>query len=461
MKVGILGSGPGGYVCAIRLAQLGADVTVIEDRHIGGVCLNKGCIPTKVMLHSTELYDLLKRDSEALGIKHDGLKFDLGLLNTRKTLVISQLEEGIRSLFKSYNIELINGRGKFLNEYEIEITSPEGIKILKFDKIVVATGSKPMKVQIEGINLENVLTSDDILKLNYVPDKMVIVGGGVIGVEFANIFANLGTEVTIIEMLPNLVSNMDIEIVSYLEEKLSEKNVKVYKNAKVLEISKYGNELQTEIELRNEKIFINSNIVLIATGRSPNIDDLGLENIGINFTKRGIETDEVFKTNIEHIFAIGDCINGIQLAHQASSAGIEVANYIFGNKSHIDFKTVPFCVYTKPELASVGITEEEALKRKINYGVGKFNLYGNSKAVITGETSGLVKIIIDENTKEVLGMHIAGPNATELIEIGGLALKLEATANELLSMIFAHPTISESIREASMDAIGKAIHNIY
>ncbi len=461
MKVAVLGSGPGGYVCAIRLAQLGAEVTVIEDKHIGGVCLNKGCIPTKVLLHSTEIFDLLNKESSSLGLKMDNLKIDYELLNTRKNLVVTQLVEGVKSLFDSNNIEFINGRGKLINNNEIEITTPYGIKCLKFDRIVIATGSRPMIIPIEGNKLENVFTSDELLKIDYIPDSLLIIGGGVIGVEFANIYSNLGTKVTIVEMLPNLVANMDYEIVSYLEESLKEKNVNIYKNTKVMSISKNGKELRTEIDTGDRSFYVNSDLVLMATGRRPNIEDIGLEQLGIRFSNKGIETDELFKTNIENIYAIGDCTNGIQLAHQASSAGIAVADSICGEYTHIDFNTIPFCVYTKPELAGVGITEQEAQKNKLNYKVGKFPLYGNSKAVINGDTQGIVKIIIDSDTKEVLGMHIAGLNATELIEIGGLAIKLEATANELVNMIFAHPTASESIHEASMDAIDRAIHNIY
>jgi len=461
MKVAVLGSGPGGYVCAIRLAQLGAEVTVIEDKHLGGVCLNKGCIPTKVLLHSTEIFDLLNKESSSLGLVVDNLKIDYELLSTRKNLVVEQLVEGVKALFDANNVELINGRGKLINNSEIEITTPTGIRCMKFDKIVIATGSRPTLIPIEGNKLEKVFTSDELLKIDYIPDSILIVGGGVIGVEFANIYSNLGTKVTIVEMLPNLVSNMDSEIVSFLEENLIEKNVSIYKNTKVMKITKDGKELKTEINTGDRSFYINSDIVLMATGRRPNIEDIGLEQIGIEFSNQGIVTDELFKTNIDNIYAIGDCTNGIQLAHQASSAGIVVADSICGKYTHIDFNTIPFCVYTKPELASVGITEQEAQRNKLDYKVGKFPLYGNSKAVINGDTQGIVKIIIDSNTKEVLGMHIAGLDATELIEIGGLAIKLEATADELVGMIFAHPTVSESIHEACMDAIDKAIHNIY
>ncbi|TJX68906.1 dihydrolipoyl dehydrogenase [Soehngenia saccharolytica] len=461
MRVGVLGSGPGGYVCAIRLAQLGAEVTVIEDKDIGGVCLNKGCIPTKVLLHSTEIYDLLIKDSLSLGLKIDNIKLDFELLNVRKDLVVNQLVEGVKTLFNKNNVELVNGRGKLINNREIEITTPQGLKIMQFDKIVIATGSRPMLIPIEGNRLDGVLTSDDLLKIDYIPDSMLIVGGGVIGVEFANIYSNLGTKVTIVEMLPSLIANMDYEIASYLEENLIDKDVDIYKNAKVVSISKNGKGLKTEIITEDIQTYISSDVVLMATGRRPNIEDIGLEQSGVKFNKKGIETDELFKTNIDNIYAIGDCTDGIQLAHQASSAGIVVADTICGGNFHIDFNTIPFCVYTKPELAGVGITEQDAKKNKIDYKVGRFPLYGNSKAVITGDVSGIVKIIIDSNTKEVLGMHIAGLNATELIEIGGLAVRLEATANELVSMIFAHPTVSESIHEASMDVIDKAIHNVY
>lgn len=458
MKLVILGGGPGGYVCAIRAAQLGAQVVLIEEESIGGTCLNWGCIPTKVLLHTTEEYDLLKRSSGDLGIIVGDIKLDwLGLQN-RKSLVVQQLVGGVRTVLNSYGVQVLKGKGKFISDDSIEVTGLEvGRKIIQFDKAVVATGSIPVIPPIPGLKLPGVITSKEALELFEPPSRLCIIGGGVIGVEFADIFARSGSEVTILEMLPRLVVNMDEETVDCLEQAFVGKGIKIYKDTKVESVEQISSGLRINSLRGDESIIVEADKVLVATGRSPNGQGLGLEDIGVEVKKGAVLVDRLFKTSNEKIYAIGDCTGGVQLAHVASASGNFVAELLLGHGSEVDFRTTPYCVYTKPELAGVGLTEEEARKtRRIS--VGKFPLYANGKSVIVGEVEGFVKIVADAVTGEVLGIHIAGRSATELISFGALSIRLESTVEELLTTIYAHPTVGEALHEAAEDVIGKPIH---
>ncbi len=456
MKIVIIGGGPGGYVAAIRAAQLSGRVTLIEDKAIGGTCLNTGCIPTKVLLQSTGLYDLLKLESRELGLKLSSMEFDWEKIQERKELVVTQLVEGVKVLLESNKVKVLMGKGKFLSKNKIEVTLQNGKKeTVDFQKAIVASGSVASIIPIPGKDLEGVITSTEALKLQKVPKSITIIGGGVIGVEFANIFSNLGCKVTIIEMLPRLLANMDNEIVEHLENTLESKDIKIYKNTGVTAIEKQNKDLKVKTSKSDEII---SEIVLMATGRVPNTKGLGIENIGIKTNNNAIEVDKLFKTNLDNIYAIGDCTGEIQLAHVASASGTMAAEIIMGKAKTIDFNTTPYCVYTKPEIASVGLTEEAALEKGYNIKIGKFPLYANGKSIILGDVNGLVKFVVNRVNDEILGFHIAGNNATELIGIGALALRLEATVDEILTTIYAHPTVGEAIYEAAGDVFDKAIH---
>lgn len=457
MDIVILGGGPGGYTSAIRAAQLGANVRIIEMEDIGGTCLNKGCIPTKVLLHTTEIYSSLKEEGEELGLSLGQVDINWGKIQERKGLAVSQLVEGVKQILESHKIETINGVGRFVSKDKIEVEKEDGHKeIINFDKVIIATGSKPIIIPIPGKDLEGVITSREALDLEEIPESITIIGGGVIGVEFANIFSNLGCKVTIVEMLPDLLANMDKDIVEHLENTLEGRGVGIYKNARVEGIEKVGEKLQLKLDGLEETIV--SEKVLMATGRLSNTQGLGLEELGMKMDKGSIVVDKLFKTNIDNIYAIGDCTNGIQLAHVASSAGAQVAETIMGQVKPVDFKTTPYCVYTKPELASVGLTEDEAIEKGYQVKIGKFPLYGNAKSIILGNVTGMVKFVIDNKNGEILGLHIAGNSATELIAIGALAIRLEATVGEILTTIYAHPTVGESIHEAAEDVVGRAIH---
>lgn len=459
MKIAIIGGGPGGYVAAIKAAQMGAEVVLIEMEYIGGTCLNTGCIPTKVLLHSTEIYHQLKNEAEALGLEINDLKVNWGNLLTRKELVATQLVEGVKNILRTLNVEVVGGYAKFTSNKTIEISLTEGGKrSISFDKAIVATGSKSIIIPIPGNDLEGVITSREAMSLEEIPESICIIGGGVIGVEFANIYSNLGTRVTIIEMLPRLVANMDHDIVNSLEEALADEGVKVYKSAKVLRIDRSGKDLQVTAQFNDDSFQVIAEKVIMATGRKPSGDGLGLEEIGVKVDRGAIQVDSLFKTDVDNIYAIGDCTGGVQLAHVASASGLMVAELIMGERMTMDFRTIPYCVYTNPELASVGLTEQDAEMKGYKIKVGKFPMYGNGKSVITGNVRGMVKIIADENTGEVLGIHIAGNSATELIASGAVAMRLEATVQELITTIYAHPTVGEAIHEAAESVFGRAIH---
>ena len=458
MKILILGGGPGGYVAAIKAAQLGAEVTLVEKKYIGGTCLNVGCIPTKVLLNTTDLYHTLKKDGEKIGLKASNLKVDWQKLMKRKTNITQSLVGGVEGVLASYGVEVIFGEGKFISKNQIEVLKDDDTKdTVDFDKAIIASGSKPVILPIPGIHGENILTSSQILSLEKLPESLCIVGGGVIGCEFASIFSRLGVKVTIIEMLPGIIQNMDQEVVQYLDFELRNVGVEILTNSKVEKFNPTSQGVEVTASTPEGEKKIKTEKVLLSIGRKAVVDNIGLEDIGIQFD-RTIKVNKKFQTNISNIYAIGDCTGGAMLAHAASAQGIAAVESIIKNRSRMDFKTVPYCVYTKPEVASVGMTEEQVKEKGIDYSVGKFPLMSNAKSLILGETEGMVKFIVDNSTDEILGMHMAGPKATELIVEGALALRLEATIDEILTTIHAHPTVGEALHEAAHGVHGYPIH---
>jgi len=460
MKVVVIGGGPGGYVCAIRAAQLGADVTVIEKKHMGGTCLNVGCIPTKVLLHSAEMYKAMKEESQSLGIRADNLHMDWPILQKRKDSIVGQLVGGVETLLISNNIEKIIGEGKFISNKQINVTTPDGkTKMIEFDKAVIATGSEVTRISLEGVDLDGVITSDEALSLEEIPESMCIIGGGVIGSEFASIYSSFGTKVTIIEMLPEIVATMDDEVVGILKNQLIQSGVELYTKTKVESIKKDNNRLVVNTSSENGKKSFTADKVLLSIGRRPVTKNLGLEDIGVKLDRGAVVVDRrTMQTNIGNIYAIGDCNGGVLLAHVASAEGVAAAEDMMGKASQIDFKTTPYAVYTRPELAAVGLTEKEAKNQGYEVRTGRFPLYANGKALIMGEFNGIVKFVVDAKTDEILGIHMAGPRATDLIAEGALALRLEATVDEIITTIHAHPTVGEAMHEAAHSVHGSAIH---
>lgn len=459
MRIVVLGGGPGGYVAAIRAAQLGAEVTLIERKSLGGTCLNVGCIPTKVLLHTSEIVSMLKNDAKEMGICVNNPTVDWTQLQNRKEKVVKQLVGGIGSLLKSNKVTKIMGRGSFLNRKQIEVTPPDGQKqIVDFDYAIIATGSEPTIVPIPGVELEGVITSDGALSLEEIPKSMCVIGGGVIGSEFASVYSSLGCQVTIVEMLPDIVATMDIDAVNCLKTELLKAGVKIYTNTKVESIEKSIGGLKVNTSSASGEYSVEVEKVLLSIGRRPVTKGFGLEEIGVNLDHGRVVVSRKMQTNLENIYAIGDCNGGVMLAHVASAEGITSVEAIMKKPSRIDFRTIPYCVYTRPELAAVGMTEKQAKDQGYIVKTGTFPLKANGKSLIMGETNGFAKYVADAKTDEILGLHIAGPRATDLIVEGALAIRLEATVDEIITTIHAHPTVGESLHEAAHAVHNSALH---
>jgi len=464
MRIVIIGGGPGGYVAAIRAAQLGAEVTLIEDKYLGGTCLNIGCIPTKVLLYTTDLIDVLENDAKEMGIIVSGYEADWSKLQKRKKKIVKKLVSGVNGLFKNNNVTTVTGKGSFLNDHQILVKSKNGDEsleeesIIDFDFAIIATGSKPIMIPIPGIDLPGVITSEEALSLDTVPESLCIIGGGVIGCEFASIYHAFGCKVTIIEMLTDIVAIMDHDIAKPLKDKFAKEGIEIFTSTKVGSIQKTNEGLSVNTSSTDgEKSFL-AEKVLVSVGRKPVIDALGLEKAAIETEAGAIKVNKNMRTNIENIYAVGDCNGGVMLAHVASSEGVVAAESIMGKKSNIDFRTIPYCVYTKPEMAGVGMTEAQAKAKGYDVKTVITPMYINSKAMIMGETTGIIKYIADASTGEILGLHMAGPRATDLIVEGALAIRLEATIDEIISTIHAHPTVGEALLEAAHAVHGDAIH---
>ncbi|PKM62209.1 MAG: dihydrolipoyl dehydrogenase [Firmicutes bacterium HGW-Firmicutes-4] len=460
MKIVILGGGPGGYVAAIRAAQLGAEVTLVENKYLGGTCLNVGCIPTKVLLHTTELIDALENDAKELGISISGYEANWTKLQARKTKIVKKLVAGVNGLLKNNSVTKIMGTGVFLNDHQIKVITEnkDQTMVVDFDFAIIASGSKPVIPPIPGSDHQDVITSDAALSLEAVPASMCIIGGGVIGCEFASVYNAFGCKVTIIEMLPEIVANMDQDIVKPLKAKLLKEGVEIFIRTKVESIQEGPEGLAVTTSSEAGEKIITSQKVLLSVGRKPVLDTLELDKVGVETARGAIKVNQKMQTNKRNIFAVGDCNGGVMLAHVASAEGIVAVETIMGIKSQIDFKTIPYCVYTKPELASVGLTEAQARDQGYEVKVGNFPMAVNGKAMIMGETTGVVKYVTDAATGEILGLHMAGPRATDLIVEGALAIRLEATVAELMSTIHAHPTVGEALMEAAHAVKGEAIH---
>lgn len=460
--IAIIGAGPGGYVAAIRASQLGGKVVVIEKGELGGTCVNRGCIPTKTLLASAELLHSVKKGGE-LGIKSGEVSVDFSAIAKRKERIVRQLVSGIGQLFKSYGVEVIKGKGKLTerikdNLVDLEVEKDDGsVEKVMAKKLIVATGS--VTAQIPGISIDerDVITSDQALELEEIPSSLLIVGGGVIGVEFASIFNSLGSKVTIVELLPRIIPTEEGEISEQLKKFLVKSGIGVNTGIKVKEIVSDNGKKKVVIETprgREEKI---AQKVLIATGRKPYAEGLGLEKTGIGMEKGRILVNERMETNLPGIFAIGDVVGGVLLAHVASGEGIVASENAMGNQSKIDYRVIPNCIYSLPEVASVGLSEEKAKEMGYEVAVGRFPFLANARATIMGERVGLVKIVADRKTDEILGVHIVGPHATELIAEASVAIKAKVATKDLERMIHGHPTLSEAIFEAAHDVHGEAI----
>lgn len=458
-SVVVVGGGPGGYVAAIRAAQLGGKVTLIEKNKLGGTCLNVGCIPTKVLLHAAEALTEAKH-MDNLGIQVSVNGIDWKAVQSRKEAVTNQLVNGVTGLMKANKIRVIEGTASFASKTALEVVKKDGTKEnVPFDKVILATGSVPAVPPIPGVK-ENAACVDSTgaLAFDHVPETLLVIGGGVIGMELATAYSRFGAKVTVVEAMPKLLPMMDGELTAMLRKKMEASGVTILTEAKVqsVEAAPVGAKVQVEVGGKVESY--EAEKVLVAVGRRTDTEALGLDKVGIAHDRGRITVNDKMETNVPNIYAIGDCLGKVMLAHVASAQGEVAAENALGETAVYDGKTNPSCVYTDPEFAGVGLTEEKAKEEGIAYQVGKFPLMANGKALIMNGGEGMIKFIIGKEYGEVLGVHILGPRATDLIGECALAIGMEATVDEIYATIHAHPTVTEAVREAALAATKRAIH---
>lgn len=453
--VTIIGSGPGGYVAAIRCAQLGLKTAMIEKYNsLGGTCLNVGCIPSKAMLDSSEHFFNAKHNFAEHGIATGDLSVNLAKLVERKNGVVSQTCDGIKFLMDKNKIDVFYGVGSFVDKNNIKVTGADGEKILATDKVIIATGSKPNFFPGMEPDKDRIITSTEALNLKEVPKHLIVIGGGVIGLELGSVYARLGAEVTVVEFADSIISMMDVSVGKELQRILKKEGFKFNFNHAVTKVVNTGKGVVvTANNKKGEEVNIEGDYCLVAVGRKPYTAGLGLENIGITPDKRGmIPTDEHLQTTIPGIYAIGDVIKGAMLAHKAEEEGVFVAEIMAGQKPHIDYNLIPGVVYTWPEVASVGKTEQEVQAAGVEYKVGQFPIRALGRARASGDVQGLVKIIADKNTDEVLGVHMVAPRAADLIMEAVVAMEYKASAEDIARICHPHPTYSEAVKEAALAA---------
>ena len=457
MKITILGAGPGGYVAAIKAAQLGAEVTIIEESEVGGTCLNWGCIPTKTLIASAELLHKMKK-AESFGLELDGtVSPDIEKIVERKNKVVSTQVKGIRGLFKSWGVNIIEGRGVIVDPKKIKVTLKDGVtEEVETDRIIIATGSKPAQIPVFPFDGKRIISSDHAINPESVPKSLLIIGAGVIGCEFAFIYKEFGAEVTMVEMMPNAVSTEDEEISQTLERELKKNKIKLMTGTSVEKVNL--NENSVTVTLSDGKS-VEVEQVLVSIGRAVNTKEIGLEAIGVETGQMGeIIVDSKMQTNVEGVYAIGDVIGGIMLAHLASKEGMVAVENAMGGSSKVNYDVVPAAIFTSPEIGSVGIREKQAVEKGLKYKVGRFQFRGLAKSHAMGEIAGLFKIIADEETDKILGAHIIGAHASDMIHEVALAMEKGLTTKDIAHTIHAHPTLAEGVMEAAEDVHDMAIH---
>jgi dihydrolipoamide dehydrogenase len=455
-QLAILGGGPAGYVAAIRAAQLGAEVVLIEEKELGGVCLNRGCIPTKALLKSSEISHIIKKSKE-FGIDSTMSTINWNISNDRKNRVVKNLSMGLQHLLSSKEIKVLKGKGSIKNQKKILVSTDEGDIEVNCEKIIITTGSIPLIPNINGIDSDGVITSNEALNLSQVPKSIVIVGAGAIGLEFATMFSSLGSKVTVMEMKDKILPYEDNEISAELLKIMKRQGIVFKLSSSVEEIKPAEDALEIIFTEKDKKSLLQCETVLVAIGRKLISKCEEIKNLGLHVEKGAIVVNENMQTNIKGIYAAGDVIGGRLLAHLAFMEGKVAAENALGLNSKINYNAVPSCVYTNPEVASVGINEEEASRLGIEIKVGKFNFRNNGRALSLGEREGFVKIILDKDNI-IIGGQMLGFNASEMISEITLAITLKAKADVLADMIHPHPSLSEAVWEACSDAIGRAIH---
>ena len=458
----VIGGGPGGYVCAIRAAQLGLKAACVESRGaLGGTCLNVGCIPSKSLLNLSENYKKAKKDFNNQGIEISNVKLNIDKMMSNKNKSVQVLTKGIEFLFKKNKVTYIKGKGVLFSKQDVVVYNNNEKKNYKTKNIVIATGSYPTSIPGIDIDEKDIVSSTGALSLGSVPKSLTVIGGGYIGLEMGSVWSRLGSEVTVVEYLDHITPGMDREVSNEFQKILKKQGIKFKLNTKVTSVKKKSSQIEVECQdkISNEKHLINTEKVLVAVGRRPYTEGLNLSKIGVKKDNQGkIEVNNKLQTSIKNIYAIGDVIRGPMLAHKAEEEGIAVAEILAGQAGHVNYDIIPGVIYTSPEVATVGKTEEQLKTQNVSYKVGKFPFLANSRAKVNNETEGFVKILADKNTDKVLGVHIIGPHCGDMIAEMALAMEFGASSEDIARTCHAHPTHTEAIKEAALAVDKRPIH---
>jgi len=458
----VIGAGPGGYVCAIRCSQLGLKTGLIEKNpRLGGTCLNVGCIPSKALLHSTEIYHELLHSADSHGIVAKGIKHDLGKLMKKKDAVVDQLGKGVQALVKKKGVTIIPGSARLLSEGGVEVTSANSTKVYNAKDIILATGSKPVELPFLPFDGKNIVHSDHGIAFNQVPKKMVVIGGGAIGLELGCVWSRLGAEVTIVEFLPEICPHLDPDVAKVARRILEKQGLHFLLSTKVTEAKNAKAGTRLSLETGDQVSELSADRVLVAVGRAPCSDGLGLGDAGVKADEKGrVLVDSSFSTNIPGIRAIGDLILGPMLAHKAEEDGVACAEIIAGQAGHVNYDLVPGVIYVDPEIANIGLNEAQAKEKGISVRTGSFPLAANGRALATGSTDGIVKVLADSETDRLLGVQIVARSGSELIASAVAHMEYGGSSEDLARTIHAHPTLSESLKEAALSVDGRGLHSL-
>jgi dihydrolipoamide dehydrogenase len=464
----VIGAGPGGYPCGIRLGQLKVKAVVVEREYWGGVCLNVGCIPSKAVIHAAKTFDKMAHAAD-LGIDLPGPPtIDMKRLQAWKEGVVGKLTGGVRTLLKGNKTEMIEGRARLVRPaaqdgglHRVIVDGPKGQQTILAKSVVLATGSRPIELPGFQIDQQRIIDSTGALALDHVPPRLVVIGGGYIGLELGMVYAKFGSKVTVVEALPSILASMDKDCVAVVARKLKKMGVEVLTGAKARSWEEKGDRAVLTVDKDGKAITIDADKILLSVGRRPNTEGLGLEEIGVKLDARGyVIADDQCRTNVANVYALGDVIGGMMLAHKATKEGEVVAEIIAGHKAAVDVRTIPAVVFTDPEIASAGLLEEEARDKGHTVKVGKFPFAALGRALSVNDSEGFAKVVCDGKTEEILGVHIVGNGASDLISEAALAIEMGAVVQDLNLTVHPHPTLSEAVREAAAAAIGEAVHII-
>lgn len=457
----VIGGGPGGYVCAIRAAQLGLKTACVEYRgSLGGTCLNVGCIPSKALLESSEVFDKVNQHGAEYGLRLSGLQADVKAMIDRKNKIVTKFTRGIEGLFKKNKVTYLRGFGRFVDANHVKVSDDKGEEqTIEARHVVIATGSAPIEIPIAKFDGEVVVTSTEALDFNPPPQHLIVIGGGVIGLELGSVWKRLGSKVTVIEAMDSILANMDKSVSQNMTKLMKTQGLELKTATKVTQVSRNKDKAIVTAQNSDGEIEIEGDKVLVAVGRRPFTDKLNLDSLGVNVDERGrVIVNEHLQTAISNIYAIGDVIRGPMLAHKAEEEGVAVAELIAGKPGHVNYEAIPNVIYTWPEVASVGLTEQECAEQGREVNIGQFPFVANGRAACSGTVDGFVKLIADKRTDRLLGAHLVGPNASELVAEIAVAFEFGASAEDIARSVHAHPTLAEVIKEAALAVDKRALH---